>query len=76
MWSGSLQLLELKLDGFVLAIGIENVDFGVVGRHVAGVILNPDSGADQTTRSGITVGQSIIAARRGLSEARSSLVSV
>ena len=54
-WGGLLQLVEVKLDAYVLAIRSEDVDFGVVGRHIAGVVLDPDPGPDQAARSAITI---------------------
>ena len=50
-----LQLVEVELDGYVLPIGSADVDLGVVGRHIAGVVLDPDPGPDQAARSAITI---------------------
>jgi hypothetical protein len=36
------------------------VDFGVVGRYIAGVVLDPDPGPDQAARSAITIRKRIL----------------
>jgi len=49
--NGSLELVEVKTRANILALGSENVDFGSVGRHIAGVVLDPNPRPNQAVRT-------------------------
>ena len=53
-------LVALAPEDLAQSAGAINVDFRIVGRDIAGAVLDPHPGTDQTTRSSITVGQSVL----------------